>query len=93
MSIKDDINKGFTIGDVTTANYDSEAKIKVKEYYELDKLERKKMLELAGNVDLELAKRDIKIGILEEKIENVGENNGGTSETEMKTYYPPSENS
>ena len=91
--IKDSINKGFTVGDVTTTDFDDEAKIKVKEYYELDKLERKKMLELAGNVDLELAKRDIKIGILEEKIENVGENNGGSSETEMKTYYPPSENS
>ena len=67
MSIKDDINKGFTIGDVTTANYDSEAKIKVKEYYELDKLERSKLLELAGQVDIELGKRDIKIEELEEK--------------------------
>ncbi len=88
MSIKDNINKGFTIGDVTTVNYDSEAKIKVKEYYELDKLERGKLLELAGQIDIELAKRDMKIEKLEEKIENSG--GGGTGDG-MYTYYPPSE--
>ncbi|MDR2879804.1 MAG: hypothetical protein LBV03_07825 [Fusobacteriales bacterium] len=91
--IKDSINKGFTVGDVTTADYGSEAKIKVKEYYELDKLERKKMLELAENVDTEISKRDIKIGILEEKIKNISGNNGNSSENSMKTYYSPKENS
>ena len=88
MSIKDDINKGFTIGDVTTANYDSEAKIKVKEYYELDKLERSKLLELAGQIDIELAKRDIKIEELEEKIDN---SSGGNTGDGIYTYYPPKE--
>ena len=87
MSIKDNINKGFTIGDVTTTNYDSEAKIKVKAYYELDMLERGKVLELAGQVDVELAKRDIKIEKLEEKIDNNGSD--GNTETGMYTYYPP----
>ena len=66
--IRDSINRGFTVGDVTTVDYDSEAKIKVKEYYELDKLERKKLLELAEQIDAELAKRDIKLEELEERI-------------------------
>ena len=87
--IKDSINKGFTVGDVTTASYDADAKIKVKEYYELDKLERKKLLELAGQIDTELATRDTKIGELEEKIES-GSGTGGSIDG-MNTYYTPSE--
>ena len=91
MSVKDNINKGFTIGDITTSKYDDEAKIKVKEYYELDKLERGKLLELAGQVDIELSKRDVKIQELDEKIENSsGGGSGGTGDG-MYTYYPPSE--
>lgn len=78
MSIKDSINKGFTIGDITTSKYDSEAMIKVKDYYELDKLEREKLLELAGQIDIELTKRDIEtenkfLGI-NNKITNVEKN-------------------
>ena len=67
MSIKDDLNKPFTIGDVTTVNFDDEARIKVKDFYELDRLERAKTLELAGKVDIELVKRDT-------EIENIKEN-------------------
>lgn len=70
MSIKDDLNKGFTIGDITTSKYDDEAQIKVKEYYELDKLERGKLLELAGKTDIELAKRDIRINDIEDRQDN-----------------------
>ena len=69
MSIRDDLNKGFTIGDVTTVNYDDDAKIKVKDFYELDRLERTKTLELAGRVDIELVKRDTAIESMSENIE------------------------
>ena len=70
MSIRDDLNKGFTIGDVTTVNYDDEARIKVKDFYELDRLERTKTLELAGRVDIELVKRDTAIESMSENISN-----------------------
>ncbi len=89
--IRDSINRGFTVGDVTTVDYDSEAKIKVKEYYELDKLERKKLLELAEQIDAELAKRDIKLEELEERISS-GSGAGSLSEG-MNVYYPPTDNS
>ena len=49
MSVKDDLNKGFTVGDVTTVNYDDEARIKVKDFYELDKLERTKTLDIPAS--------------------------------------------
>ena len=62
MSIKDEINKGFTVGDITTTKYDDEAIIKVKDFYDLDKLNREKVLQLAGLTDIELAKRDLRIG-------------------------------
>ena len=71
MSIRDDLNKGFTIGDVTTVNYDDEARIKVKDFYELDRLERTKTLELAGRVDIELVKRDTAIESMSENISNL----------------------
>ncbi len=72
MSIKDDLNKGFTVGDVTTTNFDDEAKIKVKDFYELDRLERAKTLELAGRVDIELVKRDAEIESMSENVTNLG---------------------
>ena len=65
MSIKNELNKGFTVGDVTTLKYDDEAKVKVKDFYVLDKMNRKKLLELADLTDGELAKRDVKIEELE----------------------------
>ena len=71
MSIRDDLNKGFTIGDVTTVNYDDEARIKVKDFYELDRLERTKTLELAGRVDIELVKRDTAIESMSENVSNL----------------------
>ena len=71
MSIRDDLNKGFTIGDVTTVNYDDEARIKVKDFYELDRLERTKTLELAGRVDIELVKRDAEIESMSENVSNL----------------------
>ena len=71
MSIRDDLNKGFTIGDVTTVNYDDEARIKVKDFYELDRLERTKTLELAGRVDIELVKRDTAIESISENVSNL----------------------
>ncbi|MCP1226738.1 hypothetical protein NK213_20140, partial [Sebaldella sp. S0638] len=71
MSIKDDLNKGFTIGDVSTANFDDEAIIKVKDFYELDRLERTKILELAGKVDIELVKRDMEIENMNENVNNL----------------------
>ena len=71
MSIRDDLNKGFTIGDVTTVNYDDEARIKVKDFYELDRLERAKTLELAGRVDIELVKRDTAIESISENVSNL----------------------
>ncbi|MCP1226655.1 hypothetical protein NK213_19715, partial [Sebaldella sp. S0638] len=71
MSIKDDLNKGFTIGDVSTANFDDEAIIKVKDFYELDRLERTKALELAGRVDIELVKRDSEIENINESVSNI----------------------
>ena len=71
MSIRDDLNKGFTVGDVTTTNFDDEAKIKVKDFYELDRLERTKVLELAGRVDIELIKRDTKIENINESVSNI----------------------
>ncbi len=71
MSIKDDLNKPFTIGDVTTANFDDEARIKVKDFYELDRLERTKTLELAGRVDVELVKRDTEIENIKENASNL----------------------
>ena len=69
--IKDIINKGFTVGDVTTTDFDDEAKIKVKDFYELDRLERKKTLELAGRVDTELVKRDAEIKSISENVSNL----------------------
>ena len=91
--IKDSINKGFTVGEVTTVNFDDEAKIKVKEFYELDRLERKKTLELAGRVDAELIKRDSEIESISKNVssiesdiievkKNVTEINGRVSEIE-----------
>ncbi len=71
MSVKDDLNKGFTIGDVTTVNFDDDAKIKVKDFYELDRLERTKILELAGRVDIELVKRDTNIESINENVSNL----------------------
>ncbi len=71
MSVKDDLNKGFTVGDVTTTNFDDEAKIKVKDFYELDRLERTKTLELAGRVDIELVKRDTAIESMSENVSNL----------------------
>ena len=95
MSIKDSINKSFTIGDVTTMKYDDEAKVKVKDFYVLDKMNRKKLLELADLTDGELAKRDVKIEELENEIENIdagGGGNAGSTGDGMITYYPPQEN-
>ena len=71
MSIKDDLNKPFTIGDVTATNFDDEARIKVKDFYELDRLERTKTLELAGRVDVELVKRDTEIENIKENASNL----------------------
>ena len=82
MSIKNELNKGFTVGDVTTLKYDDEAKVKVKDFYVLDKMNRKKLLELADLTDTELAKRDVKIEELENEIENIdvgGGGNGGSA--------------
>ena len=71
MSIRDDLNKGFVVGDITTTNFDDEAKIKVKDFYELDRLERTKTLELAGRVDIELVKRDTEIENIKENASNL----------------------
>lgn len=82
MSIKDEINKGFTVGDITTTKYDDEAKIKVKDFYDLDKLNRGKVLQLAGLTDIELAERDIRI----DDLENNAGGSGGLTQ-----YSPPAE--
>ena len=87
MSIKDEINKGFTVGDVTTTKYDDEAIIKLEDFYGLDELNRKKVLQLAGLTDIEFAKRDLRLDEIEGNIES-----GGSSSTGGLTQYgAPSE--
>ena len=86
MSIKDEINKSFKVGNLITNNYADKAEINVKEFYELDKLNRGRTLQLAGMTDIELAKingdlgtKDLKLKEIEEKLEEL-EATGGSSE-------------
>ena len=45
MSIKDEINKSFKVGNLITNNYADKAEINVKDFYDLDKINREKVLQ------------------------------------------------
>ena len=94
MSIKDEINKSFKVGNLITNNYADKAEINVKEFYELDKLNRGRTLQLAGMTDIELAKingdlgtKDLKLKEIEEKLEELEATGGSSEGTSQKAYY------
>ena len=76
MSLKSEINTGFSVGDVTTSSYDESARIKIKDFYFLDELERKKLVKLAEKIDTELAIRDNKLEEIKNKLEDSGSDTG-----------------
>lgn len=53
-NIKNIVNRGITVGDITVSDYGKDARIKIKDFYILDKINRNRTLELAEAADNEL---------------------------------------
>lgn len=63
-AIKDYVNQGFTVGDVTVSTFDETgARIRIKDFYDLDLVERQRIVNLAGKVDVELLNIENKIKV------------------------------
>ena len=60
--IKDYVNQGFSVGDITVSTFDETgARIRIKDFYDLDLVERQRIVNLAGKVDVELINTENKI--------------------------------
>ncbi len=62
--IKDYVNQGFSVGDITVSTFDETgARIRIKDFYDLDLVERQRIVNLAGKVDVELINTENKITV------------------------------
>lgn len=76
--IKDYVNQGFTVGDITVSTFDETgARIRIKDFYDLDLIERQRIVNLAGKVDVELLGIENKITV--------------ETDDKFKEYYKSSE--
>ncbi len=63
-AIKDYVNQGFAVGDITVSTYDETgARIRIKDFYDLDLIERQRVVNFAGKVDVELLNIENKITV------------------------------
>ncbi len=61
-AIKDYVNQGFAVGDIAVNTFDETgARIRIKDFYDLDLMERKRIVDFAGKVDVELLNLENKI--------------------------------
>ena len=84
-AIKDYVNQGFAVGDITVSTYDETgARIRIKDFYDLDLIERQRVVNFAGKVDVELLNIENKI-----TVETDGKLSGYPTKSEVSSDYVP----